>query len=70
MRLSLLSPTLRLESKLGSCIKDIQYGRLTPLVESAADDDRVAEGLRRDGRAGARVGEPGDGAMRVTDAIG
>ena len=49
-------------------VKEVQCGRLSPLVATAADNDHVAKGVRRGGRAGARVGRSGGGAVRVIDA--
>ena len=41
------TPALRQESNLSSGVKDVQCGRLLPLVAPAADANRLAEGLCR-----------------------
>ena len=62
---------LRQESKLRPSVKEVQCGRLLPLLATAAGDDRIAKDLRRSGRVGVRVGRPGgsactsDGRLRL-----
>ena len=45
---------------------DLKHARLSSLTAPAADDNRVAKGLRRGGRAGTRVGRSG-GGVRTSD---
>ena len=60
------TPALRYESVLGSVVKDVHCGRLSLPVAPAADDDRVAEDIRRGGRSGEHVWRSG-GDVRASD---